>query len=87
MLLADLRYAARTLRKAPVFTAAALLTMTLTIGANTTIFSVVNAVLIRPLPFAAPGRLMQVAEKNDKLPSWAAGFGTVKTCQQQRRSR
>ena len=67
MLLADLRYAFRTLRKSPVFTAAAVLTMALTIGANTAIFSVVNAVLVRPLPFTAPGRLMQVAEKNDKL--------------------
>ena len=67
MLLSDLRYAFRTLRKSPVFTTAAVLTMTLTIGANTAIFSVVNAVLIRPLPFASPYRLMQVAEKNDKL--------------------
>ena len=63
----DLRYAVRTLRKAPVFTTAIVLTMALSIGANTAIFSVVNAVLIRPLPFAAPDRLMQVAEKNDRL--------------------
>ena len=67
MLLADLRYAVRTLRRSPVFTVAAVLTMALTIGANTAIFSVVNAVLIRPLPFASPGRLLQVAEKNDRL--------------------
>jgi putative ABC transport system permease protein len=67
MLLADLRYAIRTLRRSPVFTTATVLTMALTIGANTAIFSVVNAVLIRPLPFASPERLMQVAEKNDKL--------------------
>src|SRR5580698_11264850 len=67
MLFADLRYALRTLRRSPVFTAATVLTMTLTIGANTAIFSVVNAVLIRPLPFTSPDRLMQVAEKNDKL--------------------
>jgi putative ABC transport system permease protein len=67
MLLADLRYAVRTLRRSPIFTAATVLTMALTIGANTAIFSVVNAVLIRPLPFASPERLMQVAEKNDKL--------------------
>jgi putative ABC transport system permease protein len=67
MLLADLRYAVRTLRRSPVFTAATVLTMALTIGANTAIFSVVDTVLIRPLPFAAPERLMQVAEKNDKL--------------------
>jgi putative ABC transport system permease protein len=67
MLTSDVRYAVRTLRKSPVFTAAAVLTMTLTIGANTAIFSVVNAVLIRPLPFNDPARLMQIAEKNDKL--------------------
>ena len=67
MLLSDLRYAVRTLRKSSVFTAAAVLTITLTIGGNTAIFSVVNAVLIRPLPFPSPDRLMQVAEKNDKL--------------------
>jgi putative ABC transport system permease protein len=67
MLFADLRYAVRTLRRSPVFTAATVLTMALTIGANTAIFSVVNAVLIRPLPFASPDRLMQVSEKNDKL--------------------
>src|SRR6516164_11735499 len=74
MLLSNLRYPVRTLRKTPVFTTAAVLTMTLTIGANTAIFSVVNAVLIRPLPFASPNRLMQVAEKNDKLqlPSFGA---------------
>jgi len=74
MLLSNLRYPVRTLRKTPVFTTAAVLTMTLTIGANTAIFSVVNAVLIRPLPFASPNRLMQVAERNDKLqlPSFGA---------------
>src|SRR5580658_6425928 len=67
MPIAHLQYAVRTLRKSPIFTTATVLTMALTIGANTAIFSVVNAVLIRPLPFASPERLMQVAEKNDKL--------------------
>src|SRR6185369_5538188 len=66
-LLADVRYAVRTLRKSPVFTAAAVLTMTLTIGATTAIFSVVNAVMIRPLPSGHPETLVQVAEKNDRL--------------------
>jgi len=72
MLLGDLRYTARTLRKTPVFTAAAILTLALGIGANTAIFSVVNAVMLRALPFAQPERLVWVAEKNDKLklPYW-----------------
>ena len=63
----DLRYALRLLLKSPLFTIAIVLTSALGIGATTTIFSVVNAVLVRPLPFADPERLMQVAEKNDKL--------------------
>jgi putative ABC transport system permease protein len=70
----DISYAARMMRRTPLFTAAVVLTVTLAIAANITIFSVVNAVMLRPLPFKDPSRLVQVAEKNDKLnlPSFGA---------------
>ena len=63
----DVRYGIRTLRKNPAFTSVAVLALALGIGANTAIFSVINGVLLRPLPYPEAGRLLQIYEATQEF--------------------
>jgi predicted permease len=85
-LLQDLRYGLRQLRRNPGFTAIAVITLALGIGATTAIFSVVNGVLLRPLPFPNPSRLMMVYENSPELEDISVSYLNFLDWQGQQRS-
>ena len=85
-LLQDFRYGARTLRKSPGFTAAALLTLALGIGANTAIFSVVYGILLRPLPYHDPARLVALHETTPKVGTVSVSYPDFLDWREQSRS-
>lgn len=70
----DLGYTVRTLRRNPGFALAAVLTMTLGIGANTAIFSAVFAALLRPLPYKEPGRLVSISDTVQGMKNWPSTY-------------
>lgn len=82
----DLRFALRLFRKNPGFAAVAIATLALGIGANTALFSVVNAVLLRPLPFRDPGSLCLLTERFPSLPQVGPSWQNFQNWRDQARS-
>jgi predicted permease len=86
----DVRYAVRTLRQKPGFAAVALSTLALGIGATTVMFTVINGVLLKPLPYAEPDRLVTIDEETDWSNAygnrWAFAYPNFLDCVRQSRS-
>src|SRR4051812_16678970 len=82
----DVRYGLRRLRNSPGFTVVAVLTFALGIGANTAIFSVVNAVLLRPLPYRDPSRVVLLSERTPRFPTLSVSWQNYVDWRDQSRS-
>ena len=82
----DLRFALRQLRKTPVYSATVILILALGIGATTAIFSVLNPVLIEPLPYPQANRILRINERHGDGTPWLVNFGTFHGVEERTRS-